>query len=103
MPTDPQKQQGSFSRDFFFNLEVIGRESPLCQTLYSLYTGNIMLNYFKNLINLSDVRRIRTVWGVSIIIINGMTVAVCDKFLQSIGGDHGKTTNKESDSELAEI
>ena len=62
-----------------------------------------MLNYFKNLINLSDVRTVRTVWGVTIIIINGMTVAVCDKFLQSIGGDHGKTTNKESASELMEV
>ena len=62
-----------------------------------------MLNYFKNLINLSGVRTVRTVWGVTIIIINGMTVAVCDKFLQSIGGDHGKTTNKESASELMEV
>lgn len=62
-----------------------------------------MLIYFKNLVNLSNVRRIRTVWGVSIIIINGMTVAVCDKFLQSIGGDHGKTTNKESTSKLTEV
>ena len=54
-----------------------------------------MLSYFKNLVNLSNVKMRRTVWGVTIIIINGMTVAVCDKFLQSIGGDYEQTRDKK--------
>jgi len=55
-----------------------------------------MLSFIKSFANIDIFCRKSTPWGVSVIIIDGMPVAICDKYLDSIGGNYEQARNKES-------
>ena len=47
-----------------------------------------MLSLVRSITNINKICRKSTPWGVSIIIINGMPIAICDKYLDSIGENY---------------
>jgi len=63
-----------------------------------------MLNIVAKIVNLNRFERKRTPWNVSIIIINGMPVAICDQYLNSVG-DHyeSETTIKKTVKKIITI
>jgi hypothetical protein len=63
-----------------------------------------MLSLILSITNINKISRKSTPWGVSVIIISGMPIAICDKYLDSIGENYDpKTRSKKSVEKPAAI